>query len=171
MFSVPQLYFFFCRYCLSVIALDQTGEAEFTLFGSLAEQVIGCHINRVIANNQPAQGPIVNAEIAARQVCCGSRCSKFLQTTVVVHGPKSWSCFSQSSLPLFSWHRHSCHLLVCGPACTWPRSFCTGTICSWSRPFYSGADLLYLNDSSLHLIFMLGPCWWPTGQVKCHRTN
>lgn len=46
-------------YCLSVIASDQTGEAESTLFGRLAEQLIGCPIHRVIADNPPTQSPIL----------------------------------------------------------------------------------------------------------------
>lgn len=53
---------------VSLIALDQTGKAEFTLFGALAEQLIGCHIHRVIANNQPTQDPILNVAVAASQV-------------------------------------------------------------------------------------------------------
>lgn len=57
----------FCRstaanigYFLTVIASDQTGEAEFTLFGGLAEQVTGNSILRVIRNKQQTGTPIVN---------------------------------------------------------------------------------------------------------------
>ena len=46
---------FLYRYWLFVIASDQTVEAEFTLFGSLDEQVVGSHIHWVIADNQPTK--------------------------------------------------------------------------------------------------------------------
>jgi len=55
-------------YCFSVIGSDQTGEAEFTLFGSLATEMIGSHIREVIEHNQPTDHPIVNYETAAQRV-------------------------------------------------------------------------------------------------------
>lgn len=55
-------------YCLPVIGIDQTGEAEFILFGRLAEQATENSIQSVIRNNQPTGPWIVNDEVAASRV-------------------------------------------------------------------------------------------------------
>jgi len=52
-----------------VIPSDQKGEAEFILFGHLAEQVAGMQVHRVIENNQPTQDAVTNIDVAARKVC------------------------------------------------------------------------------------------------------
>uniref|UniRef100_A0ACD5W8Q5 Uncharacterized protein n=1 Tax=Avena sativa TaxID=4498 RepID=A0ACD5W8Q5_AVESA len=55
-------------YWFSVIASDRTGEVEFTLFGSLATQMIGTPIQQVIECNQPDDIPVFNYEHAAEEV-------------------------------------------------------------------------------------------------------
>ena len=77
-----------------MIASDQTGEAEFTLFWGMAEKIIGKHIHQVIANNQPSQAPITNMALAARQVR-----SPPLEVTRVLAGKyKFVVCISEGSL-------------------------------------------------------------------------
>ena len=59
---------FLSRYSLTVIGSDQMGEAEFNLFGRLAEQVIGVSIHQLIRHNQPVRHPVLNDAIAAARV-------------------------------------------------------------------------------------------------------
>ena len=70
---------FIYRYCLSVITSDQTNEAEFSLFGSHVEQIIG--------STFPTTGGYENTRWHVH-VCCVHIRRKF-PAIQVVYGPKS----------------------------------------------------------------------------------
>lgn len=71
------------RYKLCVIATDGTADAEFILFGDIAQSVVGKHIGAILRSNRG--GDIVPPEIA--QIVCNKYTWHVALTEKSFHGP------------------------------------------------------------------------------------
>ena len=56
------------RYNLHLLSSDDTGEAEFTFFGRVAQNIIGVSAQQTILNNSPSDVPVTNLALAATQI-------------------------------------------------------------------------------------------------------
>jgi hypothetical protein len=56
------------RYRLRLLGSDDTGEAEFTISGRVARDLVGVSVQQVIRNNYQGEMPINNLAVAAAQI-------------------------------------------------------------------------------------------------------